>query len=192
MHMLAYCLIGDYWWVSVLRPRLLKIQVRSKAEIKQPFPPLLISKNHKKVNFICTIQRKAVSLHRSWYMGSTYFFSSVISRTWLSETWTLLDIPFKHSLYAHAARRGLLCIHLNGLGSSGPQIIKWIETKVHAFLFTSIIYSLKTHTIMRERFLLSLLVALLTTLSLHAYDFQSGDLYYNITSDNTVEVTYQE
>ena len=38
MHMLAYYLIGDYWWVSVLRPRLLKIQVRSKAEIKQPFP----------------------------------------------------------------------------------------------------------------------------------------------------------
>ena len=45
---------------------------------------------------------------------------------------------------------------------------------------------------MRKRFLLPLLVALLTTLSLHAYDFQSGDLYYNITSDTTVEVTYQE
>ena len=45
---------------------------------------------------------------------------------------------------------------------------------------------------MRKRFLLSLLVALLTTLSTHAYDFQSGDLYYNITSENTVEVTYQE
>ena len=45
---------------------------------------------------------------------------------------------------------------------------------------------------MRKPFLLSLLVALLTTLSTHAYDFQSGDLYYNITSDNTVEVTYQE
>ena len=44
---------------------------------------------------------------------------------------------------------------------------------------------------MRKRFLLSLLVALLTTLSTHAYDFQSGDLYYNITSDTTVEVTYQ-
>lgn len=55
MHMLAYCLIGDYWWVSVLRPRLLKIQVRSKAEIKQPFPPLLISKKHKKANFICIL-----------------------------------------------------------------------------------------------------------------------------------------
>ena len=37
----------------MLPPRLLKIQVRSKAEIKQPFPPLLISKNHKKANFIC-------------------------------------------------------------------------------------------------------------------------------------------
>ncbi len=44
---------------------------------------------------------------------------------------------------------------------------------------------------MRKPFLLSLLVALLTTLSTHAYDFQSGDLYYNITSDSTVEVTYQ-
>ncbi|MDY5075443.1 MAG: leucine-rich repeat domain-containing protein [Paludibacteraceae bacterium] len=45
---------------------------------------------------------------------------------------------------------------------------------------------------MRKRFLLSLLAVLLTTLSTHAYDFQSGDLYYNITSSNTVEVTYQE
>ncbi len=45
---------------------------------------------------------------------------------------------------------------------------------------------------MRKRFLLSLLVALLTTIATHAYSFQSGDLYYNITSDNTVEVTYQE
>ena len=44
---------------------------------------------------------------------------------------------------------------------------------------------------MRKPFLLSLLVALLTSLSTHAYDFQSGDLYYNITSDTTVEVTYQ-
>ena len=45
---------------------------------------------------------------------------------------------------------------------------------------------------MRKPFLLSLLVALLTSLSTHAYDFQSGDLYYDITSDTTVEVTYQE
>ena len=45
---------------------------------------------------------------------------------------------------------------------------------------------------MRKPFLLSLLVALLTTLSTHAYNFKSGDLYYNITSDTTVEVTYQE
>ena len=44
---------------------------------------------------------------------------------------------------------------------------------------------------MRKPFLLSLLVALLTTLSTRAYDFQSGDLYYNITSDTTVKVTYQ-
>ena len=45
---------------------------------------------------------------------------------------------------------------------------------------------------MRKPFLLSLLVALLTTLSTHAYEFQSGDFYYNITSDTTVEVTYLE
>ena len=44
---------------------------------------------------------------------------------------------------------------------------------------------------MRKRFLLSLLVALLTSLTTHAYGFQSGDLYYNITSDNTVEVISQ-
>ena len=44
---------------------------------------------------------------------------------------------------------------------------------------------------MRKRHLLLLWVALLTTLSTHAYDFQSGDLYYNITSATTVEVTYQ-
>ena len=34
-----------------------------------------------------------------------------------------------------------------------------------------------------------LFLALLTTTTLWAYDFQSGDLYYNITSDTTVEVT---
>ena len=37
-----------------------------------------------------------------------------------------------------------------------------------------------------------LLAALCTAATTHAYDFQSGDLYYNINSDNTVEVTYQE
>ena len=38
----------------------------------------------------------------------------------------------------------------------------------------------------------ALLVALLaTTCSVFAYDFQSGDLYYNITGNTTVEVTYQ-
>ena len=36
------------------------------------------------------------------------------------------------------------------------------------------------------------LAALCTAVTTVAYDFQSGDLYYNITSDNTVEVTYQE
>ena len=40
---------------------------------------------------------------------------------------------------------------------------------------------------------LSLFVALFATTSLWAYDFASGDLCYNITSerDKTVEVTYQ-
>jgi hypothetical protein len=37
-----------------------------------------------------------------------------------------------------------------------------------------------------------LLFSALCTLTTWAYDFQSGDLYYNITSDTTVEVTYQE
>ena len=40
--------------------------------------------------------------------------------------------------------------------------------------------------------LFTLLVALITTTSLWAYDFQHGDLYYNITSKTTVEVTYLE
>ena len=39
---------------------------------------------------------------------------------------------------------------------------------------------------------LPLLVVLLTSLSTYAYDFQSGDLYYNITGTNTVEVTFQK
>ena len=45
---------------------------------------------------------------------------------------------------------------------------------------------------MRKRLLFSLLVLLMITLSTHAYDFQSGDLCYNITSDTTVAVTYQK
>ena len=42
--------------------------------------------------------------------------------------------------------------------------------------------------------LFSLFVALFATTAIWAYDFQSGDLYYNITSssDKTMEVTYQE
>ena len=36
--------------------------------------------------------------------------------------------------------------------------------------------------------ILSLIVALFATITLYAYDFQYGDLYYNITSDSTVEV----
>ena len=42
------------------------------------------------------------------------------------------------------------------------------------------------------RKLFFLFVALLATTSLLAYDFQSGDLYYNITSETTVEVTYSQ
>ena len=37
-----------------------------------------------------------------------------------------------------------------------------------------------------------LLAALCTAVTTFAYDFQSGDLYYDITSYNTVAVTYQE
>ena len=46
---------------------------------------------------------------------------------------------------------------------------------------------------MRKLFFLFLV--LIATINLYAYDFQFGDLYYNITSDDevyTVEVTYQE
>ena len=39
--------------------------------------------------------------------------------------------------------------------------------------------------------ILSLILALVATTNLWAYYFKSGDLYYNITSDTTVEVTYQ-
>ena len=42
---------------------------------------------------------------------------------------------------------------------------------------------------MKHKILLSLVAVLLTALSAQAYDFQSGDLYYNITSGTTVEVT---
>ena len=42
------------------------------------------------------------------------------------------------------------------------------------------------------RKLFSLFMALLATTSLWAYDFQVGDLCYNITSSSTVEVTYQQ
>ncbi len=43
-----------------------------------------------------------------------------------------------------------------------------------------------------KRLSILLLSALCTVATAHAEDFQSGDLYYNITSENTVEVTYQE
>ena len=44
---------------------------------------------------------------------------------------------------------------------------------------------------MKNKILLSLVAVLLTALSAQAYDFQSGALYYNTTSDTTVEVAYQ-
>lgn len=40
--------------------------------------------------------------------------------------------------------------------------------------------------------LFSLLVALIATMSVFAYDFKYGDLYYNIKDDGTAEVTYQK
>ena len=40
--------------------------------------------------------------------------------------------------------------------------------------------------------ILSLVVALFATITLYAYDFQYGDLYYNITSESTVEVVHNE
>ena len=43
-----------------------------------------------------------------------------------------------------------------------------------------------------KKAILLLLAALCTAATTLAYGFQSGDLYYNITSDTTVEVTYQE
>ena len=43
-----------------------------------------------------------------------------------------------------------------------------------------------------KRLSILLLSVLCTAATTFAYDFQSGDLYYNITSENTVEVTYQE
>ena len=45
---------------------------------------------------------------------------------------------------------------------------------------------------MKHKIFLSLVAVLLTALSAQAYDFKSGDLYYEITSDSTVQVTYQE
>ena len=54
-------------------------------------------------------------------------------------------------------------------------------------------YTEKVSTIMKTK-LVSLFVALFATTALWAYDFQSGDLYYNIISesDKIVEVTYQK
>ena len=45
---------------------------------------------------------------------------------------------------------------------------------------------------MKHKILLSLVAVLLTALSAQAQSFQSGDLYYYITSGTTVEVTYQK
>lgn len=43
-----------------------------------------------------------------------------------------------------------------------------------------------------RKHLLFAFIALLSTLYAHAYDFKFGDLYYNITSASTVEVTFQK
>ena len=45
---------------------------------------------------------------------------------------------------------------------------------------------------MKKRTISLLFGILLISLSTFAYDFESGNLYYNITSENTVAVTYQE
>ena len=50
--------------------------------------------------------------------------------------------------------------------------------------------NLKNTNTMKKAIML-LLAALCTAATSLAYDFQSGDLYYNTTSDSTVEVTYQ-
>ena len=42
-----------------------------------------------------------------------------------------------------------------------------------------------------KKAIMLLLAALCTAATTLAYGFQSGDLYYNITSDSTVEVAYQ-
>ena len=44
---------------------------------------------------------------------------------------------------------------------------------------------------MKHKIFLSLVAVLLTALSAQAYDFKSGDLYYNLTSASTVEVTHR-
>ena len=43
-----------------------------------------------------------------------------------------------------------------------------------------------------QKAIMLLLAALCTAATSLAYDFKSGDLYYKITSDTTVEVTYQD
>ena len=43
-----------------------------------------------------------------------------------------------------------------------------------------------------KKVIMLLLAALCTAATTLAYDFKSGDLYYDITSGTTVEVTYQE
>ena len=43
-----------------------------------------------------------------------------------------------------------------------------------------------------KRTIILFLSVLCTAATTFAYGFQSGDLYYNITGENTVEVTYQE
>ena len=75
------------------------------------FPLSYALKNHTKAKLICTIQRKAVSLHRSWYLGSTYLFSSVISRTWFFGTWTLLK-DYSSTAYALTPRGVGFCAYI--------------------------------------------------------------------------------
>ena len=76
------------------------------------------------------------------------------------------------------------CMLFDDMVFSGPQ---WKDNIQLPAFFCMHIHQLFTN--MKHKILLSLVAVLLTALSAQAYDFQSGDLYYNVTSGTTVEVT---
>ena len=79
------------------------------------------------------------------------------------------------------------CMLFDDMVFSGPQ---WTDNIQLPAFFCMHIHQFFIN--MKHKILLSLVAVLLTALSAQAYDFQSGDLYYNVTSETTVEVTYQE